>query len=200
MSLLNTGIYIITNIKNNKCYIGSAVNIQGRWKVHLSTLENKKHDNGHLQASYNKYGKESFIFDILCYCKKEDLLYFEQKCIDLFKPEYNILKIAGSTLGYKHTEATKAKMSKPRSEETKRKISEAKKGKTFSEEAKANMSKAKIGNTNSLGFKHTEETRAKMSKSQTGVRITEETKQKISEANKLAHARPDNKYYKKQAA
>lgn len=35
----------------------------------------------------------------------------EQYYIDLFKPEYNICKIAGSTLGYKHLEATKIKMS-----------------------------------------------------------------------------------------
>lgn len=35
----------------------------------------------------------------------------EQYYLDKLKPKYNILKIAGSSLGYKHTSITKAKMS-----------------------------------------------------------------------------------------
>lgn len=31
--------------------------------------------------------------------------------MDLLKPEYNILKIAGSSLGFKHSEKTRAQMS-----------------------------------------------------------------------------------------
>jgi group I intron endonuclease len=39
------------------------------------------------------------------------LIEREQYYLDLLKPEYNICKIAGSTLGFKHSELTKAKMS-----------------------------------------------------------------------------------------
>jgi hypothetical protein len=55
----------------------------------------------------------------------------EQYYIDLFKPEYNILPTAGSSLGFKYTEESKTKMSeceaphKNQSEETKAKISAA---------------------------------------------------------------------------
>jgi hypothetical protein len=56
-----------------------------------------------LQASYNKYGKESFIFTPLKECDLESLLDWEQFFIDFYKPEYNICKIAGSTTGYRHT-------------------------------------------------------------------------------------------------
>lgn len=111
-----TGIYLITNTINQKCYIGSAVNFKNRWQKHKRDLIKNIHKNNHLQNAYNKYGNV-FIFDILANCNKEDLLYFEQKCIDLLKPEYNICKIAGSSLGVK------------RSAETKAKCSEAKKGK-----------------------------------------------------------------------
>ena len=31
-----SGIYAITNTANGKVYVGSAVNIHGRWRVHLS--------------------------------------------------------------------------------------------------------------------------------------------------------------------
>ena len=40
-----------------------------------------------------------------------DLIKREQYYIDLLKPEYNILKIAGSSLGKVHTKETRAKMS-----------------------------------------------------------------------------------------
>ena len=34
----------------------------------------------------------------------------EQYYLDCLKPEYNILKIAGSSLGFKHSEETKVKI------------------------------------------------------------------------------------------
>jgi len=53
-----------------------------------------------------KYGHGNFKLDILEYCSQDVLLKREQYYIDLLKPEYNILSIAGSTLGYKHREET----------------------------------------------------------------------------------------------
>ena len=44
------------------------------------------------------------------YCTKENVLEREQYYIDILKPVYNIVEKAGSTLGYKHTDASKAKM------------------------------------------------------------------------------------------
>jgi group I intron endonuclease len=40
-----------------------------------------------------------------------DVIQREQYYIDLLKPEYNILKVAGSSLGHKHTEESRAQMS-----------------------------------------------------------------------------------------
>jgi group I intron endonuclease len=45
------------------------------------------------------------------YCEPSLLLSREQYYIDILSPEYNILKVAGSKLGYKHSEATKIKIS-----------------------------------------------------------------------------------------
>lgn len=44
------------------------------------------------------------------YCDKKETIIREQYFLDLIKPEYNILKIAGSPLGFKHSEDTKAKL------------------------------------------------------------------------------------------
>jgi group I intron endonuclease len=60
-----SGIYKITNIVNDKCYIGSSVSVFKRLNAHKGLLKNNKHFNKHLQSSFNKYGIEQFTFDIL---------------------------------------------------------------------------------------------------------------------------------------
>ena len=49
--------------------------------------------------------------EILEYCEIDTLMDREQYYLDKFNPEYNILKIAGSFRGFKHSEATKEIMS-----------------------------------------------------------------------------------------
>ena len=56
-----------------------------------------------------KYGYSNFRLEILEYCAPEECIKREQFYIDTLKPEYNILKLAGSSLGHKHTEETLAK-------------------------------------------------------------------------------------------
>lgn len=45
-------------------------------------------------------------------CNVEDLILREQFYIDKLMPEYNILKVAGSPSGYKHSTESLDKMSK----------------------------------------------------------------------------------------
>lgn len=40
------------------------------------------------------------------YCEIENLISREQHSIDSLSPGYNILKVAGSSLGFKHSEET----------------------------------------------------------------------------------------------
>lgn len=59
------GIYSITNIINNKKYIGStAKSFNSRWKKHITNLKNGGHASHHLQNSWNKYGEDNFVFTI----------------------------------------------------------------------------------------------------------------------------------------
>jgi len=44
---------------------------------------------------------------VLEYCDKSNLIKREQHYMSLFKPDYNVLTIAGSNLGFKHSETTK---------------------------------------------------------------------------------------------
>ena len=105
------GIYQILNIINQKCYIGSAIRFSSRFGVHRNTLRNNKHHSIILQRAWNKYGENSFIFNILEECDIEKLIEREQYYIDLLKPEYNICKIAGSCLGIKFSAESSLKKS-----------------------------------------------------------------------------------------
>lgn len=114
---MNSGIYIIKNIKNNKIYVGSSSDLKRREKYHFNMLLNNKHDNSYLQRSYNKYGRESFIFEIIEYIdRKDNLLDKENYWIKYYDSNnrscgYNLRKYASSNLGIKWSEEVKKKIS-----------------------------------------------------------------------------------------
>lgn len=149
---MEAGVYLISNNVNGKCYVGSTVHLDQRRREHFSRLANNKHINAHLQNAYNKYGREAFDFEILETIDiddniKDKLLKREQFWIDNLKPEYNVLLVAGSNLGYHHTEETKKKISESttgvkKSEEHAKHIREGQSDRVLTEEHKAKLSEA----------------------------------------------------------
>lgn len=90
------GIYKITNILNNKVYIGQSISIKNRWCNHKEKLRKNLHTK-HFQSSWNKYGEDCFIFEVLEECSIEDLNEKESFYIDKYKsinPEfgYNLVQ------------------------------------------------------------------------------------------------------------
>lgn len=57
-----------------------------------------------------KHGYSHFKLEILEYCYVENIRAREQHYIDHLKPEYNLLQTAGSSLGFKHSEESLAKL------------------------------------------------------------------------------------------
>lgn len=84
-----TGIYKITCISTNTSYIGQSVAIKRRWATHKKELASGTHYNVHLQRAYDKYGKESFVYEILELCPREKLNEREQFYIKLFDTFHN---------------------------------------------------------------------------------------------------------------
>jgi len=198
--LKSTGIYLIINWVNGKIYVGStAEGFHKRWNRHRRELIKNTHHCPYLQSSFNFHGIDSFYFIVLEECIASECIKKEQFYLDLIKPELNACKVAGSWLGMKHSDETKAKFSlihkgkiphnkgQKSSEETKRKISAARLGKKLgpqSEETKRKKSIALKGKPLS------EETKRKMSlakigkiSNKKGKKLSEETKKKISESH-----------------
>lgn len=109
-------IYKVTNLLNNKEYIGlTTTSIQKRWKMH-KTASRKNRSNSILHEAIAKYGPESFSIVEICSCLSKEELdiqeeYFINKFNTLVPNGYN-LKTGGAN--GKHTEACKEKMSKIR--------------------------------------------------------------------------------------
>ena len=176
-------IYSITNIIDNKKYVGSAVDYNVRRIRHLSNLRCNRHHSSYLQNSFNKHGETNFIFDILEIVDDiSKLIEVEQKWIDDIKPEFNMTLIAGlnSHLGVK------------RSDETKKKMSQVRVGMVFTQTHKDNISKSKKGvsingtnmNKDKIGKSLSAEQKNKIKLSNQGKIVSEETKKKISETLK----------------
>jgi group I intron endonuclease len=151
-----SGIYCIKNIVNNKMYIGLTNDISRRRREHLSALRNNKHENRHLQNSWNFYKEESFVFYVLEECSTDMLDEREKYYISKYQSNndkfgYNME--SGGRSEQEVSDETRKKMSdslkgREFSEEHKLKISKALTGREFSDESKEKMRQAKVGKMN----------------------------------------------------
>lgn len=91
------GIYKITNIVNNKIYVGQSIDIIDRYKQHQYKAFNSNElgYNSAIHAAFRKYGIENFILEVLEECKPEELDQKERfwiKELNSLAPNgYNIL-------------------------------------------------------------------------------------------------------------
>lgn len=100
-----SGIYRWINKENGSSYVGSSVNLSKRLTNYYSySYISDPKRNMLIHKAILKYGYSAFLIQILEYCEPSDAIKREQYNIDLLKPEYNIFKTAGSSLGHKHSE------------------------------------------------------------------------------------------------
>ena len=108
-----SGIYSITNKKNNKIYIGKSINLYRRKYQHFGELKRNDHKNKHLQASFNKHGFENFEFNVVEICEVDILGIREYYWINFFdscnrKKGYNIELINENGLNVRSIESIKS--------------------------------------------------------------------------------------------
>jgi len=106
-----SGIYLITNLLNQKSYLGQSTDLGKRFRNYLTLSYLKNRNSLVINRDLIKYGYVHFSISILEYCDKTILNEREQHYMDIIKPVYNTLKIANSSSGYKHTQESKDKRS-----------------------------------------------------------------------------------------
>lgn len=164
------GIYKITNLINNKSYIGkSDIDILSRLNDHKKGIKSNKH----LQNSINKYGMSNFTFEILEQCSKEDCSNRERYWIeyyDSYNNGYNQTTGGENQSGWNLSKEARIKIGnklrgRTFSEETRKKMSISHRNKKLTKEHKLNISKSMLGKNNHFyGKKHSKEARVKISK------------------------------------
>jgi group I intron endonuclease len=174
-------IYKIINLTNGKFYVGSTTNRKERFRTHRNKLRSNKHHCAHLQAAWNKYGEEAFLFHIVEEIEDESLL---QAAEDAWLTEW-----VGKDNCYNHGLRSGAPwrgVQKEMHPSFGRVMSEGQKevlraarlaqqdprtGRQHSDETKAKISAAKLANPSKhwLGKERSEETKAKIGAAQRGV-------------------------------
>ena len=101
-------IYSITNLLDNKQYIGITVNLERRWKRHKKEIRS----NNYLHRSLQLHGIDNFKFEHIAnafsWDDAKELEKFLIKEHNTLAPEgYNLTIGGDGVLGYKHTEKHK---------------------------------------------------------------------------------------------
>lgn len=199
-------IYKITNLVNDKFYVGSTTNKKVRFRQHRRLLRQNRHHCKHLQAAWNKYGEAKFSFDVVEQVPESgDLAAVEDRYL-----AENVGEKHCYNSGYSSNAPWRGapahltpNYGKTMSEEMKNKLREATKlqwqtsdprtGRKHSDETRAKIS-ARIREAVAEGragkFIPSEETRRKMSEALKGNQCakghvrSEEHRRRLSEANK----------------
>lgn len=201
-----TGVYAIRNLLNGKVYVGSASKcFRERWRRHLWLLRHGRHHSRHLQGAWDKDGEDKFSFEILIECESQKCIQNEQNLIVSLRAVddrfgYNILPVAGSSIGWKHSAESIEKMRQSsigyrHTPESKALLSRIHKGRKFSAETLERMSRAQKRRmlcpqerqrlaSHQAGRPLSEERKSQLRAVNLGSKRTDEMKAKISAANR----------------
>lgn len=213
-------IYKITNLVNNKIYIGQTTrSIEDRWNGHCTCSP----ERSAIAAAIQKYGSSNFkIEELIKVDSQEELNLLEKKYVEEFNslaPNGYNLKEGGDQLGSRYTDISKQKMRNAKlgtsvPEETRQKMSESHKKRFLNDptlnEKRSISSKAiwedpiyqqNISEVRKEYWSHPEniEAASKRAKAQ----VTDEYRIKISAAVKVALSAPEvqtkmDKFYESQ--
>lgn len=180
------GVYLIHNNVNGKQYVGSGMDLSKRLATYY--FPSRLADGRFISNSILKYGHGNFSVVILAVLgntltdayTKTGIIYKEQEYIHLYKPILNLNPVAGSSVGFKH------------SDESKKLLSEFRKGKPLSKSTKLRLSALFSGELNPFWSKvHSATTLEKMSRAKVG--DLNPMFNKIKSKEFLAHMNKDRK-------
>lgn len=170
--VLKSGVYIITNLINNKHYVGKATRLKARLLSHKNDLINNRHTNSHLQNSFNEYGLDNFSF--------EPLDFYDVRFISSMENWWcNMLNTHDRNYGFNILPTNPDDERLFQSEETKVKISISNTGKKRDLEHRKRLSEISSKQV------HTPERKERVRLKHLGSKRSEESRKRMSDAQKL---------------
>lgn len=163
-------IYMWIHLESGRRYVGSTLDSSIRLLKYYFLNHLDRNKNMYICRALKDHGYAAFFLSILEYIDitnlskeqaKELVLLREQYYFNTLNPEFNLLKIAGSFIEFKHTEASKAKLSEAMKGDN---YHQRMLGRNHSIETKTKISIANKGKL--LNIPRTEETKAKSSATQ----------------------------------
>ena len=165
------GIYKISCDKVSVVYIGQSIDIYTRWKQHKTQLKHNRHTNSYLQNIYNKYGVDTFNYEVLEVCSLKNIDERERFWISFYGGVESKRNCNWESGGHHH---------KKFSIELKQRQSLSHKG----QHSSPNTEFQKGIIPWNKGKKTSEESKEKLRASHLGLKVKEETKKKISQTLK----------------
>lgn len=152
IKLSSCGIYMIFCKGNEKVYIGHTKgSFSRRFNTHISSLQAKSKNNRMLQFSWNKYGKENFVFmplleinkdeDASVFIHWENYFYLQIPQNKRFNAKSPLEDLNSNTKEVFEKRA-KSATGRKRSVEFRNKLSASRKGMKFTDEHKENIRRA----------------------------------------------------------
>ena len=101
---MKSGVYKIVNKINGRVYVGSSITLKQRRRRHLLDLKKGVHRARFMQRDFDKCGFQALEFTVIEeVVDLSTLLQREQHWMDTLKPVYNTERVAGSSLGVRHS-------------------------------------------------------------------------------------------------
>lgn len=170
------GIYLL-EFPDGRFYIGASIDVRRRILAHISVLRRGRCRNPRLQRGWNRH--QTISAKQILVCRKEDILLFEQICLDGLKPGLNLSPLADCSSPTKETRAKISKSSRGNKNRLGAKMTEGERirlseymrgnkyrsGSKLSANHKNKISVGLMGNKNRKGQTRSPEERAKLTAS-----------------------------------
>lgn len=177
-------LYKITDILNNKVYIGQTVDFNKRWGAHKSYAKNPERTGQYIHRAMAKYGVENFIYEVIATCLTQEAADEAEEILikqyDSQNKEYGYNVKPGGNVAT-HSEETKQKLREAIINQIATRGHPAQGTKRTPEQSKR-LSQTRLEHP----VDYTPEKRSNMSVAHIGIKDTEETKQKKSESARQA--------------
>jgi group I intron endonuclease len=164
-----SSVYVITNLLNQKSYVGKANNPKKRWRNHVFNSKSE-HPRSVIASALKKHGVGNFTFEVVAEFSSEDDALVAEK--------HWISRLHSNQQSFGYNLDAGGHGGKTLTPETRQKISRALMGRKKSDNHRASMSAAKKNVTTSPDHL------AKLIASNVGRPKSLETRRKISVANK----------------